>query len=82
MFCVDGGRRRGVYACFVGEACAWCMNACLHAKKLFVSLAWCMDVCRNVDSFLFRQIFALPICPIFRKVMPNFSGDHVCIVWF
>src|SRR3954469_12076134 len=48
-------------------------------RSFFLSLtsAWCMDVCRNVDSLLFRQFFALPICPICRKVMPNFFVDHV-----
>ena len=47
----------------------------------------CIDVCRNVDSFPFRQIFALPICPNFRKGHAEFfplAFMHVCVhmVWF
>jgi hypothetical protein len=57
--CVCGMARRSLYIKLV-----WCHE--LHVKLLLVP-AWCMDVCRNVDSFPFRQIFALPICPTFRR---------------
>src|SRR3954470_2006741 len=47
---------------------AW--ESCMGRRFLFLLVSvpvWCMDVCRNVDSFPFRQIFAPPICPTFRK---------------
>jgi len=67
-------RGRCVRDRFMARRCL-CKKLCvvhenLHVRKIFLLLlapAWCMDVCRNVDSFPFRQIFALPICPTFRR---------------
>lgn len=63
---------------FMVDCCA-CVCVCVPV--------WCMDVCRDVDSFPFRQIFALPIRPIhLGEVMPNFSAAciplgevHACV---
>ena len=57
--------------CMSCVAIGVCMDAC-HAGEAIVARgrpwpAWCMDVCRNVDSFPFRQTFALPICPTYRR---------------
>ena len=43
---------------------------------------WVPMFCRNVDSFPFRQISGTPYVLKLAKVMPDFSGDHVCIWWF
>ena len=47
-----------------GSRCVWMLVA---GEALVFVPVWCMDVCRNVDSFPFRQIFALPIRPTFRR---------------
>ena len=48
----------------VWPSCVWMLVA---GEALVCVPVWCMDVFRNADSFLFRQIFTLPIRPIFRR---------------
>ena len=93
MFCVAGGGVPCVYDVVYGYFMCMDDMCILFDERIYVCMgrsfflsimsAWCVDVCRNVDSLPFRQIFALPICPICREVMPNFSVDHVhvhCVV--
>ena len=63
----------------VWPSCVWMLVA---GEALVCVPVWCMDVCRNVDSFPFRQIFALAICPTFRIGHAEIfrrSCMHVCL---
>ena len=68
------GEALDVAVCTMARRCLYMklVDICMLLLFLLLVLGWCMDVCRNVDSFPFRQIFAPPIRPTFKRSHAEF----------